>query len=223
MAEALAVVGVVSSIVELVEFVSKCLKRLEEFRKGVTEVPELFRDVTFQLPLLILSLRRTQTHVDHGHYDPQDADTLQSIVQGCQDQIALLDDLLVKAIPKQHDSKLTRSCKALYSLSHDQALLKINSKISGYIEKLVLFQSAQASDFIIRSGLETLYPTRKVQLSCRSALDVIKKELAEETLEVSSYNAKAVEQGDKKIRSRLYNHRRRRFSTFINFARLNAL
>jgi hypothetical protein len=152
MAEALAVVGVVSSIVELVEFVSKCLKRLEEFRKGVTEVPELIRDITFQLPLLILSLRRTQTHIDHGHYDPQDADALQSIVQGCQDQIALLDDLLVKAIPKQHDSKLTRSCKALYRLSHEQALLRINSKISGYIEKLVLFQSAHASDFIIRSG-----------------------------------------------------------------------
>ena len=51
MAEALAVVGLVSSIVQFVDFGTKIIRRLEEFTSNAGDVPKTFRSIQAQLPL----------------------------------------------------------------------------------------------------------------------------------------------------------------------------
>ena len=53
MAEALAIVGLVSAIVQFVDFGGKIMERLNEFNSDIQEVPKTFQAVKVQLPLLI--------------------------------------------------------------------------------------------------------------------------------------------------------------------------
>ena len=56
MAEALAIVSLISSIVQFVDFSSKIVHRLNEFHSSLDEVPKSFRDVKIELPLLVDTL-----------------------------------------------------------------------------------------------------------------------------------------------------------------------
>ena len=60
MAEALAIVGLVSAIAQFVDFGLKIVERLQDFHSSVNEVPKAFRDVRVELPLLLDTLKRTQ-------------------------------------------------------------------------------------------------------------------------------------------------------------------
>jgi len=56
MVEPLAAVGVAASVIQLFDFTTKVVSRLEEFRSNVQEVPESFRQVYDQLPVLSATL-----------------------------------------------------------------------------------------------------------------------------------------------------------------------
>jgi hypothetical protein len=66
MAEALAIVGLVSAIVQFVDFGSKIVERLQDFHSSVNEVPKAFRDVKIELPLLLNTLKWTKAQAESG-------------------------------------------------------------------------------------------------------------------------------------------------------------
>ena len=66
MAEALAVVGIVANIIQLVDFGSRVLKRLEEYQSKLGEIPEAFRHIKAELPILLDALRQTKAAIDAG-------------------------------------------------------------------------------------------------------------------------------------------------------------
>jgi N-terminal domain on NACHT_NTPase and P-loop NTPases len=100
MAEALAAVGVAASIVQLVDFSSKILHRLDEFRSSVGEVPKSFRHIRAELPVLQDSLRQIKEAIDAGSVEDRTKKTLMPAIQGCQDQIEQLDAVLAKTLPE---------------------------------------------------------------------------------------------------------------------------
>ncbi len=53
MSEALAVIGLASSIITFVDMASKIVSRINDFRENAREVPKSFRDIAVQLPVLI--------------------------------------------------------------------------------------------------------------------------------------------------------------------------
>jgi hypothetical protein len=58
MAEALAVVAVVSSIVQLVDFTSKVVSRLDEFHSNTTDIPNSLSHLRTELPLVTHALQQ---------------------------------------------------------------------------------------------------------------------------------------------------------------------
>ena len=67
MAEALAIVGLVSAIVQFVDFSTKVIGRIDRFRSKNNKVPVGFRDISVQLPLLMSDLKRTKERIElHG-------------------------------------------------------------------------------------------------------------------------------------------------------------
>jgi hypothetical protein len=58
--EPVAVIGLVSAIAQFVDFGDKVVRRLNDFRQSINEVPKAFRKINNQLPLVIDTLRRTQ-------------------------------------------------------------------------------------------------------------------------------------------------------------------
>jgi hypothetical protein len=108
MAEALVIVGLVSSIVQFVDYSSKVVERLGEFQSNLDEVPKTFKDIKTELPLLINTLKRTEDQVRAGDVSQDTQDALFLVVEGCRDQLKILDDILFKTLPKVGDSSLKR-------------------------------------------------------------------------------------------------------------------
>lgn len=147
MAEALAVVGAIASTIQLLDFTGKIFDRVNHYLRHVDEAPESLRHIRLHLPLFIEALRRTQFHIDHGHYNPLTSAVLKTFIDECNSQMILLGDILTKVTPVQGDSKMIRSRKAFCSLKQEKSLKEIHLNLSGYIEKLLLFQSTVASDY----------------------------------------------------------------------------
>ena len=119
MAEAIAVIGVAASIIQLVDFSAKVLDRLNDFQSTLKEVPESFRHIKAELPLLSDTLQQTKEAIDAGSVKEETKEALLPAVEGCKEQIIALDALITKTIPLPNDSRLKRSTKAVFSLKQD--------------------------------------------------------------------------------------------------------
>jgi len=110
MAEALAVVSLASTIVQFVDFVSKVLNRLNEFKSDTDEVPKTFRSIKVQLPLIVDTLKRTQKQADAGRFNDATADAIKPVVDGCLEQVKRLERILDKNVPAEKASSWQESC-----------------------------------------------------------------------------------------------------------------
>jgi hypothetical protein len=136
MAEALAIVGIVANITQLVDFSSRVLKRLNGYQSQLGDIPEAFRHIKAELPVLLDALRQTKAAIDAGFIEDESKKALLPAIEGCGKQIRLLDDVIVKALPLSNDSRTTRGWKALRSLHYDEKAEKIIAVIRGYTQTL---------------------------------------------------------------------------------------
>jgi hypothetical protein len=145
MAEVLTVVGAITSTIQLIDFTAKVFDRLNDYIRHIDEVPETLREIKLHLPLFIEILQRVQTFIDFGYFNPRTSSVLKDFVDESYSQMVLLDDLLVKITPDKGDSMMKKGRKAIFSLKEESTLKKIFENISGYIEKLLLFQISVTS------------------------------------------------------------------------------
>jgi hypothetical protein len=142
MAEALAVVGIVANIVQLVDFGSQVLKRLEEYQSKLGDIPEAFRHIKAELPVLLDALQQTKAAIDARSMQGESEKALLPAVEGCAVQIKALDDVIAKALPTSGDSWARRGRKALGSLRYDAKVERITAVIRGYIQTLTYHAAA---------------------------------------------------------------------------------
>jgi hypothetical protein len=133
MAEAFAVIGVVASIVQLAGFSSTVLRRLDEFQSSLGEVPRSFRHFKSELPVLQDTLQQTRKAIEVGSVRDETKSALVPAIEGCTEQIKLLDPILAKMLPTPTDSRLRRGTKAILSL-HQEAK-------KGYVRTLTFYYS----------------------------------------------------------------------------------
>ncbi|MCJ1438287.1 hypothetical protein MMC27_007675 [Xylographa pallens] len=149
MAEALAVIGLVSSIVQFVDFGSKVLTRLYQFSNGVVEGPDVLCDVADRLPLIIDLVKKIQFQVEHGQVDDSSQHVFLPTIQSCAFQAKVLDELLTKALPAPKDSTFKRGRKALLSIVRESEIEKIDTVLKMNFSILV-----QASTYHSVANLE---------------------------------------------------------------------
>src|SRR5947209_9114677 len=142
MAEALAVVGVVASIVQLVEFGSKILLRLNDFQSSLGEVPKTFQHVKAELPVLLDTLERTKNAVETGLISDETKKVLLPAIDGCGAQIESLDDVIGKTLPLPGDSWREKGRKAISSLRQESKVRKITAVLRGYLQTLTYYHAA---------------------------------------------------------------------------------
>ena len=124
MAEALAVIGLVSAIVQFVDFGNKIVSRVSEFQSSINDVPKSLRDTLVELPLLLDTLKRTKEQAEDGQVDKNTQKALLPIVSGCQSQVEALNDIVVKMLPRIGDSSWKRGVKAFSSVRQERASRK---------------------------------------------------------------------------------------------------
>jgi len=153
MGEALAVVGIIANIVQLVDFGSKILHRLSEFQSSIEGVPESFRHIKAELPVLLNTLQQTKEAVEAGSVRDETMKALLPAIEGCRIQIRSLDDVLLKILPASGDSWTKRSTKALrMSLRYDSKVEKITDTVRKYIQTLTYYHAAASSTLVPLTG-----------------------------------------------------------------------
>jgi N-terminal domain on NACHT_NTPase and P-loop NTPases len=145
MAEALAAVGIVANIIQVVDFGSRVLKRLEEYQSKLGEIPEAFRHIKAKLPVLLDALQQTKAAIDTGSLRDETKNALLPATEGCGLQIKALDDIIAEVLPASDDSWARRSKKAFRSLRHDAKVKKITVVVRGYVQTLTYHSAASSS------------------------------------------------------------------------------
>ena len=159
MAEALAIVGIAANIVQLVDFGSKILHRLNEFQSSAGDVPTSFRHIKAELPVLLDTLQQTKEAIEACSVRYETKKALLPAIEGCRFQIRSLDDVLMKALPTSGDSWTKRSRKAIWmSLRYESKVEKITATVRKYIQTLTYYHAAASSTLAPLTGLlsETL-------------------------------------------------------------------
>jgi hypothetical protein len=153
MAEALAGLSIAANIIQLFDFGSKVLKRLEEYQSQLGDIPEAFRHVKVELRVLVDALNRTKEACDAGFVPYESTRAILPAIEECTDQIKLLEDIIARALPFANDSWLRRAWKALRSLQYDAKLKKTTEVVHGYIQVLT-FHAASSQSAV--AGKESL-------------------------------------------------------------------
>ncbi|KAL8907102.1 MAG: hypothetical protein Q9207_001593 [Kuettlingeria erythrocarpa] len=142
MAEAVAVISFVAAVISLVDAGSKVLTRLNEFNAASQEIPESFKNVYAQLPIVLDALRRTEARAKAGNVDRRTQEALIPTIQGCRDRVAGLYDILEDLLPTQRDSSFDRAIKAAKSLSKDKKVQKLLKDIDSYLTSLTFHNTS---------------------------------------------------------------------------------
>ena len=137
MAEALAVVGLVSAIVQFIDFSTKVVNRLDEFQADVSDGPKVYQDVQNRLPLMLDLVNKIQVRVATGQIDRPSQVMMLPIIESCISQVSLLGNLLSKALPQANDSSWARGKKALRSVIRESEMEKIDHNLRTNFELLV--------------------------------------------------------------------------------------
>ncbi|KAH0556857.1 hypothetical protein GP486_005356, partial [Trichoglossum hirsutum] len=174
MAEALAIVSITANIVQLVDFGSKILYRLNEFQSSVEDVPESFRHIKAELPVLLDTLKQTREAIEAGSVRDDTKKALLPAIEGCRVQIRSLDDMLLKTLPTSDDSWAKRSWKAIWmSLRYDSKVEKITATIRKYIQTLTYYHAAASSTLAPLTGQASSRPTPSSTVPFRRDRDFI--------------------------------------------------
>ncbi|OCK72835.1 hypothetical protein K432DRAFT_411387, partial [Lepidopterella palustris CBS 459.81] len=189
MAEAFAVIGVVASIVQLVDFGSKVLLRLNEFQSSVGEIPKTFQHIKAELPVLLDTLEQTKTVLQTGSVRDETKKALLPAIDGCRTQIELLNIVIGKVLPLPSDSWREKSRKAVSSLRQDGKVRKIRTDLQGYIQTLTYYHAAASSTLRPPIRNPSPRPTPSSTVPFRRDRDFVDRDILSEIHQICSQPA----------------------------------
>jgi N-terminal domain on NACHT_NTPase and P-loop NTPases/NB-ARC domain len=146
MAEAFAIVSLVSSIASLIDLSAKVVSRLREFTSKTSDVPKSFRSLSIQLPLLTATLQWIQTQIEASGLPNEVTNALTAVVDNTSEQVAAVQTYLSKVLPPDRASKLERAVKALKSLAMEDKVQQALERIRRNNDFLVLHQTTRHVD-----------------------------------------------------------------------------
>ncbi|MCJ1478678.1 hypothetical protein MMC13_007359 [Lambiella insularis] len=154
MADPISIIGLVASILQLVDFGTKTIARLREASERLGEVPRVFRGINIRLPLLINILDRIKNRADDLSGDTKAA--LLPVIEHCSAQVEMIDEMLTKIITAISDSTWRIVVKTLRSVTQERKVQAIDKVIKDYIPLLTLHQtSLNGSQLVTRPALLT--------------------------------------------------------------------
>ena len=154
MAEALAAIGLVSAIIQFIEFGTKIVARLNEFGSNVNDLPKAFRSIKINLPVILDSLERTNRNANTGEISQATASALEPLVEECFEQVKRLQDILDRNLPTKSAKNWQRRLQAIKSLSHDKDVEQISSKLDRCVQTLTFYHTSFHSELFNRLAID---------------------------------------------------------------------
>ena len=167
-AEALAVIGMIANIVQLVDFSSRAISRVREYGAEAQDIPKTLRDIHTNLPLIAKSLDETGTRVKSGQVAEERCKALIPVLENCKTKLTELESIFEKFIPKDGASTKERVWKGLRSLRHDKEVEDISQALWRSLQVLMHYHVVgvptihEIEAVIQRSSSTTLAPPSAV-------------------------------------------------------------
>lgn len=108
-AEAIAVLGVISSIISIVDGT----KKVYDAATNAQGLPEAFREVAGRLPIVGNTLDSAKQNIEERKVNNDSCKGVKHIVEACEEKAKKLEELFHKAIPADGASDLKRYFKAV--------------------------------------------------------------------------------------------------------------
>ncbi|OBT53431.1 hypothetical protein VE04_06664 [Pseudogymnoascus sp. 24MN13] len=119
-AEALALIGIISSTLQLVSFSSQVLRRIKDYKDDTTSLPREFWTLQDQLPLISHALHITWKQTQSDELEEEACKALVPVINACHQEVLKLKAILEKVAPSAGDAGWKRNWKALTSVFHDK-------------------------------------------------------------------------------------------------------
>ncbi|KAF7536781.1 hypothetical protein G7054_g4255 [Neopestalotiopsis clavispora] len=145
MAEALAAVGVASSIIALVDFSLTLYGHMKEIVADVHDVPKSFRPINTQLPVLMRTLEDIGKAFKDGKLDEETAKVLAPTVERFMTSIQELEKLLAGVLLDPKDRRSKKLWKTLKGVAKESEVKSIVEDVHGYVGTLTFYLAASAS------------------------------------------------------------------------------
>ncbi|KAH8742907.1 hypothetical protein F5882DRAFT_423908 [Hyaloscypha sp. PMI_1271] len=133
-AEAIAVLGVISSIISIVDGI----KQVYDAAKNTQGIPEAFREVAGRLPIVRNILDSAKQYIDKRDADGDSCKGVKQVVEACEKKAKKLDDLFHKAILADGASDLNRYYKAVKAYGKGN---EVENLMKGMLEDVQLLAS----------------------------------------------------------------------------------
>lgn len=140
MAEFMAVAGVISSVITIIDTVKKVYDAVQD----TSGLPEEFRAVRGQLPTVAIILDDAHAHTETGQLNQVTIDAIAPLVAQCKERATKLEEIFKAVLPEVDASTTRRGLKAI------QALRK-----AGKVKKLWKQMMEVVLVLATRHGMET--------------------------------------------------------------------
>lgn len=160
MAEAVAIVGLVSSVASLIDISAKVASRLNDFHANKLQVPKTFSSLADQLPLLTQTLNIIKDRAQDGSLGGQEARSLRKVLENISGQLFDLQRRLDELVPGPNASKWERTFKSFKSVAKEDRLNQAMLNLSRDIDSVMLHQTtviARTGDRLLREVNELKY------------------------------------------------------------------
>lgn len=171
MAEAFAIIGLASALLQFIDFGTKVIRRVRELEDQVADSISLFRGVRNRLPLMLDLVKKIMLQMEAGLVSDKSKETMYPVVHNCIAQAEELDKLLHKVLPSPKDSSWTRGKKAIYGVLSESEIERVDTGLKSNFELLMQAGTFQAirtqegSHSISFAPTFTLSPTVQVTLN----------------------------------------------------------
>lgn len=141
MAEALAVMGIVANVFQICSFAADVIERLEYCLGRIDDAPRLWKDIKTTLPTLTLTVERAKVNAEADVKKLDQNQALEQLTKGCMSELKGLKDIVDHVIPKEDDTKMTKTRKALRSIIKDSKMERIRDRLDYYVTTLTNYQT----------------------------------------------------------------------------------
>ncbi|KAF2170640.1 hypothetical protein M409DRAFT_19455 [Zasmidium cellare ATCC 36951] len=158
MAEAGAILGTISAIISLIDAAKKVYDAVGDARG----LPEAFRLVASNLPLVHAILEKIQAQYRSAASDGHDIAIIAEALEDCRDKADSLKKIFVKVLPGDKDSWVDRYKSALRTIKPGRAD-KVEKLMETIMDKLQLLQEHSIADNLtggerrqLKKGIDSL-------------------------------------------------------------------
>jgi hypothetical protein len=141
--EVLSVIGIISNILQIIDFSVDVYERAKNFSQDVNDIPKAFRNTSEVLPLVKSALQQTQARMTESEVDAETCQALTKVLDGCEATVTKLKDIFHNVLPAKDASKWTRGWKAVSSVGQDKKVESLDKDLMRFVEVLTLYHSSR--------------------------------------------------------------------------------